>query len=508
MARLAVRVLRKRGRARAKARCYRCCRAAGEKRRPAVTSGLQQMSGVAVNMAEVKEQARRQAVLARAAADFADPVSAAKTLIEAEFERAGRRLLHFNQGEFHSFNGSAYRVMPPADMRAMLYRIGTEVSANPIKRRQVDDVLDAMRAVSNLSDAISAPCWLEPESGDPDPRRIIPVRNGLLLADTRELLPPDPRFFSVYNLPFDYTAAAHAPRVWLNFLDAMLAGDEAAIALLQEWVGYCLTQDTSQQKGLLIIGPKRSGKGTFARVQAHMCGAENVCGPTLGSLAMQFGLHSLMRKLLAIVSDARLTGRTDVAAVGEALLRIIGEDRVTVPRKYLPDWTGTLPTRFMILTNEAPRFADGSGALVSRFLVVRLTRSFYGKEDPRLTEKLLAEAPGIFNWALDGLARLRARGHFVQPESGLQAIADMDQLSSPMSTFLEDECETSDPAATVACLDLFQAWAGWCKANGREHPGDVALFGRNLRAVLPHVETRQRRESEGRVRYFQGVRLK
>jgi phage/plasmid-associated DNA primase len=46
---------------------------------------------------------------------------------------------------------------------------------------------------------------------------------------------------------------------------------------------------------------------------------------------------------------------------------------------------------------------DASGALASRFVVFVLTRSFYGREDPTLTEALLLEAPSIFNWALAGL---------------------------------------------------------------------------------------------------------
>jgi putative DNA primase/helicase len=45
-----------------------------------------------------------------------------------------------------------------------------------------------------------------------------------------------------------------------------LADDVEAIETLQEWCGYCLTTDTRQQKIFLVVGPKRSGKGTIARV--------------------------------------------------------------------------------------------------------------------------------------------------------------------------------------------------------------------------------------------------
>jgi putative DNA primase/helicase len=61
-----------------------------------------------------------------------------------------------------------------------------------------------------------------------------------------------------------------------------------------------------------------------------------------------------------------------------------------------------LPTRFMIFSNELPRTIDASGAFAGRFLILRLTKSFYGQEDHGLTEGLMEELPGILLWAVDG----------------------------------------------------------------------------------------------------------
>src|SRR5262249_22423601 len=149
-------------------------------------------------------------------------------------------------------------------------------------------------------------------------------------------------------------------------------GDPEAVALLQQWFGYCLAPDTSQQKILLVVGPKRSGKGTLARVLRRLVGEANAAGPTLAGLATNFGLQALLGRTVAVVSDARLSGRTDAAVVTERLLSISGEDAVTIDRKYLSHVTTRLAVRFVILTNELPRLADSSGALVGRLLVLRL----------------------------------------------------------------------------------------------------------------------------------------
>ena len=116
-------------------------------------------------------------------------------------------------------------------------------------------------------------------------------------------------------------------------------------------------------------------------------------------MAQNFGLAPLIGKPLAIISDARLGGRTDTQVVVERLLSITGEDWLSVDRKFLPAWNGQLPTRFLILTNELPKLGDASGAIASRFIVLRLIQSFYGQEDLSLTRKLLEEAPGILVWA-------------------------------------------------------------------------------------------------------------
>ena len=171
----------------------------------------------------------------------------------------------------------------------------------------------------------------------------------------------------------------------------------------------------------MLVGPKRSGKGTIARVCQSLIGSRNICAPTLGSLRELFGFHTLIDKSAAFISDARIGGRADTAVVTERLLSISGEDKQTIPRKYLPDWNGKLRTRFTILTNELPRIVDASGALASRFIVLRLRKSFYDHEDTTLIDKFILERPGILLWALDGLDRLMLCGRFIQPKSGVCA---------------------------------------------------------------------------------------
>lgn len=107
-----------------------------------------------------------------------------------------------------------------------------------------------------------------------------------------------------------------------------------------------------------------------------------------------------------MIGDARLGSKTDSRTVIERLLSISGEDAITVNRKFRDQVSVRLPTRFMIISNELPAFGDSSGAIASRFVITTLTRSFLGKENIHLEQALLAELPGILNWALVGLDRI------------------------------------------------------------------------------------------------------
>jgi len=388
----------------------------------------------------------------------------------------------------------------------MVYEPQTELwvpedfPANP---HTVKTSLESVKAYTHLPAATPSPCWLDGRPDRRDPREIVPCRSSLLHLPTMQHLSPTPAFFAVNGLDYDHDPKAPEPRQWQAFLSQLVEDDLQAWDLLQEWFGYCLTGDTSQHKMLLIVGPRRSGKGTIARVLTRLVGAGNVCGPTTSGLAGNFGLQPLIGKSLAIVSDARFSGE-NIQTVVERLLCISGEDSLTIDRKHMTSVTMKLPTRFVFLTNELPRLTDASGALSGRFMMLRLTESFYGREDKTLTNRLLTELPGILNWSIDGWRQLQQRGHFVQPSSVEDALRDMEDLSSPVGAFVRERCDVGG-GLRVWIDDLYQAWKQWCEADGRINVTTKQTFGRDLMAAVAGVLTRC---GTNGVRFYQGIGLK
>jgi putative DNA primase/helicase len=450
--------------------------------------------------------------------DRENPLSIVRSFLNSEWEYwlNGERMLQHYQGVFFGYTGVCYQTLDHQEIRSRLYGFldrafvvvetkKGEYLKTPFRptKHDVDDVLDALKAEANLSTSLVLPAWLNEEPELPI-NEVLICQNGLLHLPTRERYPSTPQLFAPHALPVEFSPNAPKPERWHQFLSEVWPNDQRSIDTLQEWFGYLLTPDTRQQKIALLVGPKRSGKGTIARIIKALFGESGYCSPTLESLSQQFGLANLVGKSVAVVSDARLR-RSDTSTVAERLLSISGEDSQSVPRKYLPDWNGKLAIRFMILTNELPNIADAAGALASRYLVLRLINSFFGKEDPQLTDALLRELPGILNWAVAGWERLHHRGHFVQPKSARELIQELEELGSPILSFIRERCKVG-AGHSVSVDSLFRAWKNWCESNG-QHEGDKQSFGRDLRAAVPGLKTTQPRVDRKQTRTYQGIRL-
>jgi putative DNA primase/helicase len=450
------------------------------------------------------------------ALDRSAPLYSAHRFVFDKYSVGGRRTLQHNADGFLRWDGSAYEPVSEAAILKELYTwmdlaimcgrskegVFFERPFLP-KKSDVEVVLHALKAVCLLE--TPAPAWLSQRGNRPDLCFVVIAPNGWIDMRRHDRVEPGtPELLATRTTPVAIDLRAPEPRAWLTFLKELY--DEQGVRLLREWMGYCLTRDTSQQKILFVLGPPRSGKGTIGRIIRALLGPENCCGPSLASLATPFGLGSLLNSSLAIVSDARLSARSDESAVTERLLKISGQDAVEVERKYHEAETVVLRSRIQILTNELPRLRDASGAIANRMLVLRSTTSFLGKEDPSLTDKLLRELPSILRWVIEGYDEFHDRGHFEQTSIGLGIVADLQEMGSPVKAFVTRFCETG---LTRSCLvsDLFDAWRMFC-AHESLKPGSKSSFSIQLGAAAPSVHvSRPRQEGAKNPRRYMTIDL-
>jgi putative DNA primase/helicase len=303
---------------------------------------------------------------------------------------------------------------------------------------------------------------------------------------------------------WEYDGRAKAPKSWHKFLCDLFGEQAEEIGLLQEWFGYILSGDTWAQKGMLIVGPKRGGKGTIGHILTALLGDSMVVSPALHTLGAPFGLEPLLDRRMCLISDARLSNRADIMAVVEVLLRITAGDAVDVQRKHKSSVQARLDTRIMMLSNEMPLLADSSDAINSRFLILKLANSFFGREDHDLLPRLMTELPGIALWAIEGYKRLRERGRFIEPASSSDARADWHSENNPVQQFIEDRC-TVEPGEKVSVGKLYEAYKKWAEGEGNIAISANAFSRRVNTTLMGRIE---RGKGDGGERIIRGISLK
>lgn len=438
--------------------------------------------------------------------DGVDPDVAARYLVRLpEWKAGGVSRLRYWGNSWWWWQNGCYSLLSDTHAEALiLEQLKKRYTA--IRDSHIRNVVTHLRAALIVPLGVgggerSHPCWLSSSSWKPSDclatADAIVHLPSLIDGASPASIPATPTYFSSVATRCKFDPSAPEPREWLSFLSQLWPDDPESIEALQIWFGYCLTPDTSQQKIMLLVGPKRGGKGTIGRILSQVVGEGNVAAPTYASFAGDFALECLLGKSLAIIGDVRIGGRSDRSPFVERLLTISGEDRITVNRKYKAPFDTKLPIRFMLLTNESPRLDDASATIVSRFIVLRLKKSFYNQEDTGLEDRLTAELPGILNWAIDGWKKLRQRGRFAQPASGTELVDEMNALASPLTAFV-DECCIVGQEQTIECSELFRQWREWCQVQGYGEAvaGSMVKFGRDLRSIVPELE-RQRRKGDG-----------
>lgn len=377
---------------------------------------------------------------------------------------------------------------------------GMETAApwNPTPAR-VSNVMEVIKAQAHkhLPDTADAPFWTSSYDDVPSAREYISMANGILHFPTRTLEPHTPELFTTWSLPFDYDPTAQCPE-WLAFLDCIFAHDPDGKQLIKEYMGYVISGRTDLHKAVVIVGPSRAGKGVMIRVLTQLLGGEhNVATATLHTLGSEFGKAALIGKPFAVLPDARADDSKNSNQITETLLNIIGEDSISVNRKHRSYWTGTLPTRFLIASNEIPRFMDSSGAVVSRFMSVQLQISFAGREDHGLEKRLRQELAGIYNWALDGLDDLEKQGRFTVPGTMSEVTEAMNAYASPIKQFFLDHFTiTGHDDDTVLLDELYKQYTWWCGESGMKSVSKTK-FKNQLAGINPDMRNRSLRQPNG-----------
>lgn len=311
--------------------------------------------------------------------------------------------------------------------------------------------------------------------------------NGIvdLNSEDLKLMPHTPEFFTLNNVTYDFEPGAKCS-TFLAFLDSLWDDNDDLKLQLQEFMGYCLVSDVSLQKFAVLVGQSRGGKGTITDVISLMVGSQNIAAPSLPNLSSNSSLEEMSTKSLTLIPDAHNVGSNVRDAVLSNLKAITGGDKVSFHEMYKGSRNAVFKTKIIMSTNNVPEFNDPSGALANRMLIWPFYKTFSGKEDYTLGARLANEIPGITQWAIEGLRRLRAnKGKFTEGKLGLIEKEQIRRDMFPLSEFVETSCVLVEHEFTMLD-DLYSAYRLWASSEGIKTPMMKSSFDRSLRnSALP-----------------------
>ena len=391
-------------------------------------------------------------------------------------------------------------------MRARVWR-HLDVTFAKLTRATVGNVAEAVAAQVIVPSRLDPPVMLGGEAAPP--RGFVAFSNGLLdtarllAGDDEAIRPHTAAWFSPVCLPYDYDPSADCP-TWRRVIGRNLSGDRERIDLVQEWFGYCLTPDTDRQKFLLAVGEGANGKSVALAALHAVLGSANVSTVPLERFGERFALHATLGKLANIAAEV---GELDRVAEGH-LKQFTSGDPLEFERKYRDPLTAEPTARCVFSTNNLPRFADGSGGLWRRMILLPFTETIPEAERVRGMDKpkwweASGELPGLFNWAVEGLRRLEERGEFTRPAVCEAALAEYRVASNPARTFLLDHYR-ADPHGRLEKAHVYAAYKTWA-VERNYRPLSEVNFAKEVLRTFPAVTAERPRVAGRRVQVFGGL---
>lgn len=251
------------------------------------------------------------------------------------------------------------------------------------------------------------------------PDGMVCVANGVLDIDEMRICDHAADYEFQSGLRVEYDPDAECPG-WEEFIESTF-DSEAHIKRVQEYVGYTLVQGRMPvARALFIAGPRDTGKSVFLDTVKRLFHDGSIASVTPQHLVDHgWRLAELEGKMVNIRSDI------DDEMIENAGLwkEITAGEEIMAERKHEHPFSFRPTVKHIYATNKLPVAQVDDDAFFKRVMLVTATNQVPDGEKVRnMAEKFESEwgeLPGILNWAVEGLKRLRENNHMFSgyPES-------------------------------------------------------------------------------------------
>lgn len=385
-----------------------------------------------------------------------------------------------DQNDFFLYNGKVFEFVQKREMSDKLMkviqfmRIGDERIDSNGSTRLLSDAMNELRGYSTLDTTTNTVPKVLPyymNEGQGEDRNYIVFNNGILDLDKylqegpeSALIPHTPNWVDTCLIPFDFNPLAICP-IWNSVLDRLFQKDKdnSRLKVLQEAFGMCIARkiNFNTKAAIWIRGNRDIGKSVIVKVIRELVGPENVSYCMLNQFGDKFDRSEMLHKRVNIHDD--ITSSIDVAeGVFKNLVDGVG---VSCQQKFRQP-EQLIPPKLIFVSNPRISIHDPSGAVLNRLLYFDFwDLPSIENPDRELFERLKEELPGIFNWALEGLARLIGQGKFTVSERMEKDKKTYKTMMSELDLFVVERIVVDEDSG-VYTEALFKEWKIWSDAGG------------------------------------------
>lgn len=329
---------------------------------------------------------------------------------------------------------------------------------------------------------------MEGEDFDASPNLLF-CKNGVVDIDTGLIRVPVPDDYLLKRTKIEFNPSATCPG-WEKFVSEIFQDNEdpeGMAEFLQDLFGYSITGSVDRQKMYVHFGTGSNGKSKVLKALQRLTGGYGTLMSGAALTKNKNAFQNALERVGAEIEGNRVVIIDDLDTATQwnegAVKNLTGTDMVA--RKLYKE-THAIPNRakFHIGCNEQPRPESENFAIIRRLCLLPYNKQFEPSDvkEKEIQVMLLAELPGILNWAIEGYKKGRVpepkevkaslkeykKEHFVTEEAVVQL------LKKPAS----DE-ETKENWHRLSDLLLYVN--GHLEAQGK---GDKKLTLQNLGRLL------------------------
>ncbi|MEG0378466.1 MAG: phage/plasmid primase, P4 family, partial [Eubacterium sp.] len=280
--------------------------------------------------------------------------------------------------------------------------------------------------------------------------------------------------------------------------------------ILQEAMGLMISPHASEvQTSFAFLGNGSNGKSALMLImQALFPSTDFIASIGLSDFAGDFDIAQAEGKQVNMVMDDDMTG----VKVGKSFKSMICGEPVRVNRKNRDIKTLSFNLTHFFGLNRLPSIIDKTLGFYRRFCIIPFTNTFGALEDvtagnatkvknPSITKAIIEkEADIVFNWALQGLHRLKENNWKLSTSKASNMAMEQYKEETDSAYSFFKMCITLKEGSKISCNELYQSYVVYCSNSGIKNCLNQNNLGRQL--SLYGISRRR-----GKERYYTDIEI-